>query len=178
MPARGHTTYIGCSKRSHSETPESESLIGWALHSQQFICRRGPWGRQSPSALGWRGWLCPTHCHHLADRNDDLWAAAASRWRPRRREGGLKVSICHEKILLHPQLGDQPSRDFCTSCRDGNPDSWCRFFSNKLQQKLIKMPYQMRRVAAGGGRPSRQLVHICFEAFIVSFFIAGGVNDV
>ena len=38
MPARGHTTYIGCSKRSHSETPESESLIGWALRSQQFIC--------------------------------------------------------------------------------------------------------------------------------------------
>ena len=53
-----------------------------------------------------------------------------------------------------------------------------QIFSNKLQQKLIKMPYQMRRVAAGGGRPSRQLVHICFEAFIVSFFIAGGVNDV
>ena len=37
-PARGHTTYIGCSQRSHSETPESESLIGWALRSQQFIC--------------------------------------------------------------------------------------------------------------------------------------------
>ena len=80
---------------------------------------------------------CQAHCHHLADRNDNLGGAAASRWRPRRREGGLKVSICHEKILLHPQLGDQPSRDFCTSCRDGNPDSWCRFFSNKLQQKLI-----------------------------------------
>ena len=36
-PARGYTTYIGCSQRSHSETPESESLIGWALRSQQFI---------------------------------------------------------------------------------------------------------------------------------------------
>ena len=83
-----------------------------------------------------------------------------------------------EKNLLHLQLGDQPSRDFCTSCRDGNPDSWCRFFSNKLQQKLIKMPYQMRRVAAGGGRPSRQLVHICFKASFVGFFTADGVSDV
>ena len=79
--------------------------------------------------------------------------------------GGCWVMYTIENNLLHLQLGDQPSRDFCTSCRDGNPDSWCRFFSNRLQQKLIKMPYQMRRVAAGGGRPSRQLVHICFKAF-------------
>ena len=47
-------------------------------------------GDVSPVAM----FLLPSlsHCHHLADRNDDLGAAAASRWRPRRREGGLKVS--------------------------------------------------------------------------------------
>ena len=90
----------------------------------------------------------------------------------------MNVSYCHEKILLHLQLGDQPSRDFCTSCREEESRQLVQIFSNELHQKLIKMPYQMRRVAAGGGRPSRQLVHICFKAFIVSFFIAGSVNDV
>ena len=53
-----------------------------------------------------------------------------------------------EKNLLHLQLGGQPSRDFCTSCRDGESRELVQIFSNKLQQKLIKMPYQMRRVVA------------------------------
>ena len=53
-----------------------------------------------------------------------------------------------EKDLLHLKLGDQPSRDFCTSCREEVSRQLVQIFSNELHQKLIKMPYKMRRVAA------------------------------
>ena len=53
-----------------------------------------------------------------------------------------------ENNLLHLQLGDQPSRDFCTSCREEESRQLVQIFSNELHQKLNKMRCQLRRVAA------------------------------
>ena len=90
----------------------------------------------------------------------------------------MNVSYCHEKILLHLQLGDQPSRDFCTSCREAAIPTAGADFSNELHQQLHEMRCQMWRVGAGGGQPSRQQVHICLKAFIFMFFIAEGASDI
>ena len=62
--------------------------------------------------------------------------------------GGCWVMYTIENNLLHLQLGDQPSRDFCTSCREEESRQLVQIFSNELHQKLNEMRCQLRRVTA------------------------------
>ena len=52
----------------------------------------------------------PTHCHHLADRTDDISCSSLQvlRRRPPGGRTGFKVSICHETNLLHLNQGSPP----------------------------------------------------------------------
>ena len=50
------------------------------------------------------------HCHHLADRTDDISCSSLQvlRRRPPGGRTGFKVSICHETNLLHLNQGSPP----------------------------------------------------------------------